>query len=161
MSGASFAIASRIYAPFDKAYGETMRKSAERIWGYLAKTKNPIYRVDEGQESGSGPYNKSTDIEERIWLAAELFRTTGDKKYEKYLQSVADRFTPSFFTWDNTLASASSLTSRRRMPTLPYRQRSRPPFSATPMTSPGRSSPTALAVTAHRERLAPGPLKER
>ena len=106
MSGASFAIASRIYAPFDKAYGETMRKSAERIWGYLAKTKNPIYRVDEGQESGSGPYNKSTDIEERIWLAAELFRTTGDKKYEKYLQSVADRFTqkPSFFTWDNTLA---------------------------------------------------------
>ena len=104
MSGASFAIASRIYAPFDKAYGETMRKSAERIWGYLAKTKNPIYRVDEGQESGSGPYNKSTDIEERIWLAAELFRTTGDKKYEKYLQSVADRFTqkPSFFTWDNT-----------------------------------------------------------
>ena len=106
MSGASFAIASRIYAPFDKAYGEIMRKSAERIWGYLAKTKNPIYRVDEGQESGSGPYNKSTDIEERIWLAAELFRTTGDKKYEKYLQSVADRFTqkPSFFTWDNTLA---------------------------------------------------------
>ena len=106
MSGASFAIASRIYAPFDKAYGETMRKSAERIWGYLAKTKNPIYRVDEGQESGSGPYNKSTDIEERIWLAAELFRTTGDKKYEKYLQSVADRFTqkPNFFTWDNTLA---------------------------------------------------------
>ena len=55
MSGASFAIASRIYAPFDKAYGETMRKSAERIWGYLAKTKNPIYRVDEGQESGAGP----------------------------------------------------------------------------------------------------------
>lgn len=71
MSGASFAIASRIYAPFDKAYGETMRKSAERIW-----------------------------------LAAELFRTTGDKKYEKYLQSVAGRFTqkPRFFTWDNTLA---------------------------------------------------------
>ena len=156
MSGASFAIASRIYAPFDKAYGETMRKSAERIWGYLAKTKNPIYRVDEGQESGSGPYNKSTDIEERIWLAAELFRTTGDKKYEKYLQSVADRFTqkPSFFTWD----SASSLTSRRRMPTLPCRQRSRPPFSATPMTSPGRSSPTALAVRSQRTST-PGPAR--
>lgn len=106
MSGASFAIASRIYAPFDPSYAAAMRKRAERIWGYLAKTKTPIYRVDEGQEGGSGPYNKSTDLEERIWLAAELFRTTGEKKYEKYLGSVANRFTqkPGFFTWDNTLA---------------------------------------------------------
>ena len=37
-----------------------------------------------------------------------MFLTTGDKKYENYLQKEKDRLTdkPSFFTWDNTLALA-------------------------------------------------------
>ena len=158
MSGASFAIASRIYAPFDPSYAAAMRKRAERIWGYLAKTKTPIYRVDEGQEGGSGPYNKSTDLEERIWLAAELFRTTGEKKYEKYLGSVADRFTqkPGFFTWDNTLALGQFAYLRQRGLMQRCRQRSGQPSSATPMTSPRRSSPTALAVRSPRTST-PGP----
>lgn len=106
--GASLAIGARVYEPFDKAYAQSLKKDAERVWDYLQKTPNPVYRVDEGQENGSGPYNKNTDIEERLWLAAEMFLTTGDKKYEDYLQKEQDRLTdkPSFFTWDNTLALA-------------------------------------------------------
>ena len=57
---------------FEKIHETVSPTTLKRIWGYLAKTKNPIYRVDEGQESGSGPYNKSTDIEERI---CELFQS--------------------------------------------------------------------------------------
>lgn len=62
------------------------------------KNPKPIYRVDEGQENGSGPYNKDTDLEERLWLAAEMFRTTGDAKYESYLKKESKRLTdkPSF-----------------------------------------------------------------
>lgn len=106
--GASLAVGARVYEPFDKAYAQSLKKDAERVWDYLQKTPNPVYRVDEGQENGSGPYNKNTDIEERLWLAAEMFLTTGDKKYENYLQKEKDRLTdkPSFFTWDNTLALA-------------------------------------------------------
>lgn len=106
--GASLAVGARVYEPFDKAYAQSLKKDAERVWDYLQKTPNPVYRVDEGQENGSGPYNKNTDIEERLWLAAEMFLTTGDKKYEDYLQKEQDRLTdkPSFFTWDNTLALA-------------------------------------------------------
>lgn len=107
MCGASFAIGARIYAPFDRGYADTLLKDAVRVWNYLEKTPEPVYRVDEGQESGSGPYNKNTDLEERIWLAAELFRTTGDKKYESYLQQQGQKRLlekPGFFTWDNTLA---------------------------------------------------------
>lgn len=106
--GASLAIGARVYEPFDKAYAQSLKKDAERVWDYLQKTPNPVYRVDEGQENGSGPYNKNTDIEERLWLAAEMFLTTSDKKYEDYLQKEQDRLTdkPSFFTWDNTLALA-------------------------------------------------------
>ena len=107
MYGASLAIGARVYAPFDKAYAQTLKKDAVRVWSWLQKNPDPIYRWDDGQESGSGPYDKKTDLEERIWLAAELFRTTGDKTYENYLAKAArKRITekPSFFTWDNTLA---------------------------------------------------------
>ena len=108
LNGASLAIGARVYESFNKAYAQSLKKDAERVWDYLQKTPNPVYRVDEGQENGSGPYNKNTDIEERLWLAAEMFLTTGDKKYENYLQKEKDRLTdkPSFFTWDNTLALA-------------------------------------------------------
>ena len=106
MYGASLAIGARVYAPFDARYARQLRKNAERVWSYLEHHPEPLYRTDEGQESGSGPYNKATDLEERIWLAAEMFRTTGDKKYEAYLKKVSDRFTqkPGFYTWDNCLA---------------------------------------------------------
>lgn len=108
MYGASLAIGARVFASFDVAYAEELKKDALRVWEYLEKTPNSVYRVDEGQESGSGPYNKDTDREERLWLAAELFKTTGDKVYEDALKKDVKLLAgkPSFFTWDNTLALA-------------------------------------------------------
>lgn len=109
MYGASMAIAGRVYADFDKAFARDCLKRAEKTWAYLAKEKESVYRVDEGQENGSGPYNDTADATERCWLAAELFHTTGDKKYEKYLMTEQkDVITrkPGFFTWDDTLALA-------------------------------------------------------
>ena len=106
MYGASLAIAARVYSQYDADYGAALLADGERVWKFLEKTKAPFYRVDEGQESGSGPYNKNTDAEERIWLAAELFKTTGNKTYEAYLQEHRALLTqkPGFFTWGNTLA---------------------------------------------------------
>ena len=108
MYGASLAIGARVYQPLDGSYAKTLQKDADKVWNYLANTKESIYRVDEGQESGSGPYNDTNDIQERLWMAAEMFRTTGDKKYEDYLKANQAELlkTPGFFTWDNTLALA-------------------------------------------------------
>lgn len=109
MYGASMAMAARVYKPFDKKAAEGYLNNAKMVWDYLNANKESIYRVDEGQESGSGPYDDRDDRTERCWLAAELFKTTGDKKYEKYLMTEQKEvFTevPSFFTWDNTLALA-------------------------------------------------------
>lgn len=106
MYGASLAVAARVYQAYNTTYAAALKKDAERVWNFLAKTPTPFYRVDEGQESGSGPYNKDKDAEERIWLAAEMFKTTGDKTYENYLKENEALLTtkPGFFTWDNTLA---------------------------------------------------------
>ena len=93
---------------YDAGYARQLQKEADKIWAYLGKTKESVYRVDEGQESGSGPYNDDNDIQERLWMAAEMFRTTGDKKYENYLAANRAELlkAPGFFTWDNTLALA-------------------------------------------------------
>lgn len=108
MYGASLAIGARVYKELDGGYAKKLMNDARKVWQYLENTPNPIYRVDEGQESGSGPYNKNTDLEERLWFAAEMLRTTGDKKYETFLLNNSDRMSnePGFFTWDNTLALA-------------------------------------------------------
>ena len=110
MYGASMAMAGRVYQKLDPAFAEDCLNNAKKAWDYLAKTPESIYRVDEGQESGSGPYNDTDDKTERAWFAAEMFKTTGDKKFEDYLKSgdMKSLMTtkPGFFTWDNTIALA-------------------------------------------------------
>ena len=107
MYGASLAIAARVYKPFDSAYAQKLLANAKRVWEYLEKTPAPVYRTYEGHDGGSGPYNDENDIQERVWLAAELFKTTGDKVYENYLKTqhvMTEK--PGFFSWDDTLALA-------------------------------------------------------
>lgn len=107
MYGASLAVAARIYQPYDKIYAEKLLSNAKKVWSYLEKTPQAVYRTDEGHDGGSGPYNDENDIQERVWLAAELFKTTGDKTYENYLQRQAIMTSkPGFFSWDDTLALA-------------------------------------------------------
>ena len=107
MYGAALAMGARIYKSYDAAYSEKLLNNAKRAWAYLEKTPKSVYRTDEGHDGGSGPYDDTNDIQERVWLAAELFKTTGDKKYEDYLkkQSVMTE-KPGFFWWQDTLGLA-------------------------------------------------------
>lgn len=85
MFAASFAMASRAYESYDADYAEALLEKAELAYSYLKNNPEPHFRFDEGQDSGSGPYDKHTDKEDRYWAAAELFKTTGDSQYESDL----------------------------------------------------------------------------
>lgn len=127
--GATNAMAARIYEPYDPLYAKTLLDSAQKAFTFLKNHPEPIFRVDVNQNTGSGPYEKTkengqrtwlssvkkenptveipSDAEERIWIAAELFKTTGDKAYESYLQknlSSVLTIVPDAFSWMNTLA---------------------------------------------------------
>lgn len=127
MFGAANAMAARIYEKYDPEYAATLLAAAKKAYAYLDKHPEDFFRLDENQNSGSGPYDKRPENEElawfsavkkthaaiesdtvdRIWLAAELFKTTGDKQYEEYLQSkfsaiLAEK--PKSFSWMDTLA---------------------------------------------------------
>ncbi|WP_435102314.1 glycoside hydrolase family 9 protein [Halarchaeum sp. P4] len=103
----AMALAARVYADVDPAFADRALANAREAFDYLADTPDSVFRFDEGQDDGSGPYRKETDDAERFWAAAELLRTTGDMRYRDPLHDEhADGFdvpvTP--VTWRNTRA---------------------------------------------------------
>ncbi|XID92745.1 glycoside hydrolase family 9 protein [Paenibacillaceae bacterium WGS1546] len=81
MFAGAAAMGARIYEPFDEAYAKRLLQAAERAQTWLDEHPEAYFRMDEGQNSGSGPYDKFADREERLWALAELLKTTGDARY--------------------------------------------------------------------------------
>lgn len=109
MYGACLALASRVYKPFNETFSKGLLDDAVLAWDYLEAHPDLYFRRDEGQDNGSGNYSTDTDENQRAWLAAELFRTTGDKKYEDYLMTrVRDTMTATtvLYGWGHTQALA-------------------------------------------------------
>lgn len=74
-AGAVFARAARILKPYDPQFAESCLENARRIWKYLQdhpKLVAPKTII---------VYGRNEDETDRIWLAVELFRTTGDKRF--------------------------------------------------------------------------------
>lgn len=129
MFGAVNAMAARIYEKYDPAFADKLLTASKKAYDYLAAHPEAVFHFDQGQNDGSGPYDKASENEEkiwladvkkdnpdlnipsdtgeRIWLAAELYKTTGDKKYEDYIQDSFKTIltlTPKAFSWVDTLA---------------------------------------------------------
>lgn len=82
--------AARIYKPYDEAYAAKLLEAAERAQRYLDENPAFSFRKDKGQDDGSGGYGKNSDREERLWAAAELYRTTGDAAYKETAHQYRD-----------------------------------------------------------------------
>jgi endoglucanase len=127
--GATTAMAARIYEQYDPQYAGILLTSAQKAFAFLESHPEPIFRVDANQNTGSGPYDKTNengqrswlqsigkeysnvkmtaDADDRIWIAAELFKTTGNPAYEQFLQQKYSNILtikPDAFSWMNTLA---------------------------------------------------------
>jgi endoglucanase len=77
------AIAGRVYAPFDPAYAKKCTDAAERAWQWLLKTPDhPYIHNPEGIQTGG--YGDKDARDERLWAAAELYRTTGDASAHRH-----------------------------------------------------------------------------
>ncbi|MHA7964468.1 glycoside hydrolase family 9 protein [Paenibacillus sp. CAU 1782] len=84
------ALAARIYEPYDQEFAAILLDAAERSQRYLDANPSFSFRQDEGQDNGSGGYGKNSDREERLWAAAELFRTTGSAAYGEQAETYED-----------------------------------------------------------------------
>ncbi len=83
---AVMAMAARNFQPYDSAYAQTCLKAAERSYDFLAR--NLAYKRF-GQEAFSTGGYLTTDGDDRLWAAAELWETSGN---EKYLTDFQERF---------------------------------------------------------------------
>jgi endoglucanase len=87
--------AARVYRPFDAAYADRLQSAAEVSWRWLQDNPKPILPAET---EGTGSYVYSRDGSQRFWAAAELFKTTGDPRYEQYVETYLDQHPPSIGT---------------------------------------------------------------
>jgi endoglucanase len=94
------AIASRLYPSYDKAFADRCLAAAEKGWKWLQANKdNNFGRNPTG--IGTGGYGDNNPSDERLWAAAELFRTTGRKEFGDY-------FVANYTKWKPTVQADSA-----------------------------------------------------
>ena len=76
------AIAARVYQPFDAKFAARNLEVARKAWLWTEKYPNVVFKNPPGVNTGE--YGDSNCSDERLWAAAELWRTTGDATYNEY-----------------------------------------------------------------------------
>jgi len=83
---AMMAQAGRIYRTISPAFADSCLVAAEKAWTWLQANPNIVPAGGFKNPTGvsTGEYGDGNDRDERLWAAAELWRTTSDSKYETY-----------------------------------------------------------------------------
>lgn len=75
----TMALASRIYRPFDADFADRTLTAAKKSYAWLEA--HPEFLFEHVRECGTGGYGDRSDLDERMWAAMELYRTTGESRY--------------------------------------------------------------------------------
>jgi endoglucanase len=101
---AVMAQASHVWREYDPAFSQQTLAAAEAAWAFL-ETHEPIL-CEPGNDTGSGPYFDPDDGDQRLWAAAELFRTTGEERYLTYLETHLPKYSYTPYNWQDTASLA-------------------------------------------------------
>lgn len=118
---AATAIHSRLTDSYNPAKAAAVRRAAEQAWAYLESTPPWPAEGDRYRNAKSihaGEYPDKSSIDNRLWAAAELYRTTGNKHYydafiQLYPQLEIDATTYVSFK-DQALAACWAMLMARR-----------------------------------------------
>jgi endoglucanase len=87
------AIAARVYQPFDAKLAAQSLEAARKAWTWTEKYPNVTFKNPPGVHTGE--YGDKHCDDERLWAAAELWRTTGEVAYNDYFVKHYPDFRPS------------------------------------------------------------------
>ena len=76
------AIAARVYQPFDKEFAAQNLRAARAAWAWTERYPDVTFKNPPGISTGE--YGDPDCGDERLWAAAELWRTTGEVQYNRY-----------------------------------------------------------------------------
>jgi endoglucanase len=82
------AIGARVYRPYDEEFAAVAEDAALRAWRWLGKNPNATFRNPEG--IGTGEYGDENCLDERLWAAAEIWRSTGDPSAHAFFRARGD-----------------------------------------------------------------------
>ena len=83
------AIAARVYKPYDPKFAARALDAARKAWAWTEKYPNVTFSNPPGISTGE--YGDDDCPDERLWAAAELWRTTGEAPYNDFfLKNYAD-----------------------------------------------------------------------
>ena len=108
---ASMALASRVYAPFDRAFSTQALEASRKAFAYMES--HPYIGFHNPEGSNTGEYDDDCDIDERLWASAELLRTdtahrdTYLKAFEKYSSMTHPEVSKTDFGWTDVSGMAT------------------------------------------------------
>lgn len=86
------ALGARVIYPYDPNYATRLRRAAQRSWRYLEK--NPVIQPIGGfvnpPDVYGGEYGDKSDMDERLWASAELYRLTHEKRFISFIENNTD-----------------------------------------------------------------------
>ncbi|MER6633839.1 glycoside hydrolase family 9 protein [Streptomyces sp. NPDC000987] len=104
---ATAAQAARLYRPYDKAFAARALTAARKAWA--AALAHPDLYASDSDGTGGGTYADSDATDEFYWAAAELYLTTGEKRFADHVLNspvhTADIFGSLGFDWARTAAA--------------------------------------------------------
>ncbi len=86
---ASMAMAYEFYYDIDKNFAETCLAAAEKAWSFLES--NPSFIFSNPKDITTGEYGDKSDLDERYWAAAQMYRATGETKYLQAFEKITTR----------------------------------------------------------------------
>lgn len=104
---ASMALASRVYRAYDSGFADRLYEAAVKAYGWL--DRHPEYVGFRNPEScNTGEYDDVCDLDERLWAAAEMLVTTGEKKYQDQVDRLLqEELTKTDFGWTDVSGFAA------------------------------------------------------
>lgn len=112
---AVMALASRVYLRYVPTSSQRYLQAALRAWSYLQAHEEQVIHWVKGDDSGSGKYLLSKidnedalrhDLDDRLWAATELFITTHEPVYQRYLKPLLYLSPYTIFEWKDPSAMA-------------------------------------------------------
>jgi endoglucanase len=81
------AIAARVYRPFDAAFATRADRAARAAWRWTEAHPNVTFKNPAGVATGE--YGDADCSDERLWAAAELWRTTHETPFQNHVRTQA------------------------------------------------------------------------
>lgn len=103
-AAAAWAMGARLWRVHDPDFAGRLLAAARQAWRFLELHPEPVDETLPEDNRGSGAYADPDDSDDRYWAAAELYVTTGEETFGRFLEVATPRVSWEPVSWTNPSA---------------------------------------------------------